>query len=86
MQNAQMLRIQIFDMLSFLPLESLKAIAKFTSSLYQVNRVDDMYDQNTHFDVIQSQNPSVRGPRLANPEQIIYFKKEMEILDEDSQV
>ena len=88
MQNAQVFRTQILDMLSILPLESLRTLAKFTEFLHYTHKEETMpaNDNIVHFDVIQPQNPSISGPRLAYPEQFIYFEKEMEILDEDAQI
>jgi len=86
MQNTQILRTQIIDMLSVLPLESLKTLAKFTEFLHYSHKEEAVAAQENiiHFDVVQPQNPSISGPRLANPEQFVYFEKKMEILDEDA--
>lgn len=88
MQDVQMLRMSIIDTLNFLSLDSLKVLAKFTAFLYHTH--DDILSEDSdssetiHFEVVQPKNPSTGSPRLTYPEQMIYFEKEMEILDEDS--
>ena len=90
MQDAQMLRMHIIDVLKILPLESLKALAKFTDFLHYTFQQGDlaqevMLEENDiiHFEVVQPPNPVIRSPRLTYPEQMVYLEKKMEILDED---